>query len=382
MYFRGGSSNYSAANAGIESLAVSGAIECGNSKYSANDFNDQTDEYGLHLGGKAENDFGVVKLSCISRYTNEAWKMFSAAIASPAFETQKFSLLKEQKINNLKGELSNPDDRLKWFAQEFAFTGTPYTINPDGNVASLQALNRDAVKDYYYNTLLNKNRMFLVVAGNISKEDLEKKVTDAFAGIPAKAYAPAGIENTIFTEEVYKIEPRNIATNYIAGIINAPSLNDPNYPAFRLAVTLLNSAMFDYIRLEKQLSYAPSASMSEGRISYVTMYASTTQPAETVKGMRLIISFMKNKIYTGKTMDNVKKSHLLAYAKRQEVMSEIADELGEAEIMGDWKLAENLATRMSTVNAEDVNHVMNIYAKNITWAYIGDPSSGKDAFNQ
>jgi predicted Zn-dependent peptidase len=382
MYFRGGSSNYSAANAGIESLALSGAIECGNSKYSANDFNDQTDEYGLHLGGKAENDFGVVKLSCISRYTNEAWKMFSAAIASPAFETQKFSLLKEQKINNLKGELSNPDDRLKWFAQEFAFTGTPYTINPDGNVASLQALNRDAVKDYYYNTLLNKNRMFLVVAGNISKEDLEKKVTDAFAGIPAKAYAPAGIENTIFTEEVYKIEPRNIATNYIAGIINAPSLNDPNYPAFRLAVTLLNSAMFDYIRLEKQLSYAPSASMSEGRISYVTMYASTTQPAETVKGMRLIISFMKNKIYTGKTMDNVKKSHLLAYAKRQEVMSEIADELGEAEIMGDWKLAENLATRMSTVNAEDVNHVMNIYAKNITWAYIGDPSSGKDAFNQ
>src|SRR5438477_12709295 len=60
MYFRGGSTNYSAANAGIESLALSGIIECGTSKYSANDFNDQTDEYGLHLDGDARNDYGMV----------------------------------------------------------------------------------------------------------------------------------------------------------------------------------------------------------------------------------------------------------------------------------------------------------------------------------
>jgi zinc protease len=382
MYFRGGSSNYSAANAGIESLALSGAIECGTAKYPANDFNDQVDEYGLHLDGNAENDYGVVKLSCISKYTGEAWKLFASAITSPVFETQKFSLLKEQKINNLKAALSDPDARLKRLAQEFAFNATPYSINPDGTVASLGNLSRDAVKDYYYNTLLNKNRMFLVVAGNISREELEKKILEAFSAIPAKTYTAANIENTLFTEEVYKIEPRNIATNYIAGIINAPDLNDPNYPAFRLAVTILNSALFDYIRLTKQLSYAPSASISEGRISYVTMYASTTQPAETVKGMRLILSYMKSKTYTDKTLENVRKSHLLAYARRQEVMSEIADQLGKAEIMGDWKLAENLASRMNTVTAEDVNHVMHLYAKNVTWAYIGDAASGKESFTQ
>ncbi len=382
MYFRGGTSNYSSANAGIESLALSGLIECGSSKYPANDFNDQIDEYGLHMAGIAGNDYGVVKLSCISKYTNEGWKLFSSAIASPVFETQKFSLLKEQKINDLKGEQSNPDSRLKWFAQEFAFFGTPYAINPFGTVTSLQLLNRDAVKDYYFNTLLNKNRMFLVVAGNISREDLEKKIQEAFAEIPAKAYTPANIVNANFTEELYKIENRSIATNYIAGIINAPVLNDPNYPAFRLAVTLLNGAMFDYIRLNKQLSYAPSASMSEGKISYVTLYASTTQPAETVKAMRLILSFMKNKTYSEKTMENVRKSHLLSYAKRQEIMSEIANQLGEAEIMGDWKLAENLASRMSTVNAEEMRQVLNTYAKNINWAYIGASDLGKESFGK
>jgi zinc protease len=249
MYFRGGSLNYSAANAGVESLALSGLIECGTSKYSANDFNDQTDEYGLHLQGEASNDYGIVKLSCISRYTNEAWKLFSSAISSPLFDAQKFNLLKEQKIDELKSGLSSPDARLTRLAVEFAFAATPYAINPDGTLASLAELNRDAVKDYYYNTLLNKSRMFLVVAGNISKEDIKKRILDDFSQIPTKEYTPASIENPSFTRETFKIESRPIATNYVSGILNAPGLSSPDYPAFRFAVTILYSALFEVIRL-------------------------------------------------------------------------------------------------------------------------------------
>lgn len=382
MYFRGGSSNYSTANAGIESLALSCLIECGTGKYSANEFNDQIDEYGFHLAGDVSNDYGVVKLGCISKYKDEAWKLFSSAISSPLFETQKFNLLKEQKINDLKLEQSNPDARLKQLAQGFAFAGTPYAINPEGTVESLKILNRDAVKDYYYNTLLNKSRMFLVVAGNISKEDIENKILDAFAGIPAKEYTQAIIESPLFTQESLKIESRRIATNYIAGILNAPGLNSPEYPAFRLAVTILNSALFEVIRQSKQLSYAPSASLSEGKISYVTMYASTTQPAETVKAMRMVLSFIKNNTYSNRLMENIRKGNLLSYAKRQEVMAEISDQLGKAEIMGDWRLAENLAARMSMVTAEQLRAVLNTYAKSITWAYIGDKSVGEQSFDE
>ena len=382
MYYRGGSSNYTTANAGIEWLALSGAVECGTTKYAANDFNEQVDEIGLHLNGNATNDYGIIKLSCISKYKDEAWKLFSSAIASPVFETQKFALLKEQQLNNLKAKFSDPDDRLKQLAQEFAFSKTAYAINPLGSVTSLAALTKDAVKEYYYNSLLNKNRMFLVVAGNISKEELEKKIAADFTAIPTKPYSSATITNNTITEEVYKIEPRNIATNYIAGVINAPGLGDADYPAFRLGVSILNSAMFDYIRLTKQLSYAPSAYITEGRISYLTLYASTSQSAETVKGMRMLIAFMKNKTQSEKAMVNLRKSQLQSYIRRQELMSQITDELGEAEIMGGWKLAENLPERISSITAEDVRDVMNKYANNISWAYIGDATSGKDSFNQ
>lgn len=382
MYFRGGSSNYLPANAGIESLALSGTLECGTGNFSANEFNDQTDEYGLHLAADAGNDYGVVKLSCISKYTNEAWKLFSSAIASPLFEPQKFELLKQQKISDIKAIQSNPDARLKWLSQEFAFAATPYAINPDGTAASLGALNRDAVKDYYYNTLLNKNRMFLVVAGNISKEDLEKKILADLSGIPAKIYSPVTIVNPLFNRESSTVERRRLATNYIAGIVNAPALNSPDYPAYRLAVTVLHSALFEVIRLDKQLSYAPSASITEGRISYVTMYASTTQPGETVKAMRMVLNYIKNKTYSEKLIENVRNGHLLSYKRKQESMSIIADQLGNAEIIGNWKLAENLAERMSTVTAEEMRVAFSAYAANIKWVYIGNPGLGEGSFSE
>ena len=63
-------------------------------------------------------------------------------------------------------------------------------------------------------------------------------------------------------------------------------------------------------------------------------------------------------------------------------MSDIADELGKAEIMGDWKLAENLGARMRLVTAAEMKIVLNTYAKNITWAYIGEPHLGEQSFNQ
>jgi len=382
MYFRGGSTNYQPANAGIESLALSGILDCGTSKFSANDFNDLSDEYDFHLLGKAENDYGVVKLGCISKYTDQAWKLFSSAITTPAFEEQKFNFLKEQKIDQLKDRLSNPDERLSRLAQEFAFMGTNYAVNPEGTVASLTTLDRDAVKNYYYNTLLNKRRMFLVVAGNISKEDIEKKVQDAFASIPEKVYEPANIENTLFTKDLFKIEERSIATNYVGGIINAPSLNSDDYPAFRVFVTILNSGLFDVIRVKRQLSYAPSASLSQGKISYVTMYASTTQPKETVSSMQWVLSRIKDNTYSEKTLNAVRKHVLQAYMRQQEVMSDIVNELGEAEIIGNWQLAENLVERMNKVTPKEVQRIANAYTKNINWVYIGNKQLGKESFKE
>ncbi|MFT3681689.1 MAG: pitrilysin family protein [Ferruginibacter sp.] len=382
MYFRGGSSNYTAANAGIESLALTGITECGTAKYPATEFNDQRDEYGLHLFGDVTNDYGVLKMRCITSYMNEAWKLFASAIASPSFESQKFLLLKERKISGLKAELSRPDARLERLAQEFAFNATPYAINPDGTVASLESINRDAVKEYYYNTLLNRNRMFLVVAGNISKEDLEKKIKEDLASIPTREYVPGTITASFFSQDAFKIENRPLATNYLCGIINAPGLDSRDYPAFRFTISILHSRLFDVIRLQKNLSYAPSATMTTGRISYATLYASTSNPPEVIRAMRNVLAEMKQRFFSEKTIESIRRHLSVSIERNQEVMEDIAGWLGRAEIAGSWKLSEGLEERMAAVTAADIQSVVNRYARHVAWVYLGDEAMGERAFNE
>ena len=382
MYYRGGLTNYPAADAGIESMALSGIIDCGNRTYSATEFDDKRDEYGFHFGGEAANDCGVVKLRCITAYGEEGWKLFVSAITAPLFDPHKFELLKQEKSDELKGELSNADGRLRRLAMTSAFAGTPYANNPDGTVENIARLSREEVKDYYYNILLNKKRMFLVVAGNISKEDLQKKVQTAFASLPEKEYTPVPVETVSFTKDTYQIENRPLATNYVCGILNAPNLDNPDYPAFRVASGILHSVLFREIRLSKRLSYAPAAYLSRGKISYLTLYASTTNPQETVKTMYEVLANARKAIYTDETVADLQNSIALSYLKQQESMSAIADALGEAEIMGDWKLAVNFNERVSSVTAKDVQRVLRNYTRNIAWAYIGDAASGQQSFAQ
>lgn len=377
MYFRGGVNNYLEKKAGIEILALDGAISCGSKNFKASEVDDQTDEFGLHLTAQAETDFALIKLRCISRYVNEGWKIFSSSIVAPAFEDQKFSLLKSQRIEISKGQLSNPDRRLEILVTESAFANTPYATNPDGSEQSLQALSREEVKEYYYNTLLNKKRMFLVVAGNISKEDLEKKVRETFANIPSKEYSAPHTNLPMFAEETYLTENRPLATNYVSGIFNAPSLAHEDYPAFRLAISILNNRLFNEIRLNKRLSYAPSARFVGGKNAYAVMYASTTKPIETVQEMRSSLKFIKDVTYTEAFIAELRKSQLQGYQKSQESMAEISDALGQAEIMGDWQLAENFSERVSAVTAKEVREVLKKYSRKLKWAYLGNEELAK-----
>jgi predicted Zn-dependent peptidase len=382
MYYKGGLTNYTAEKAGIESLALSAIIECGNSKYSANEFDDERDEFGLHLSSEATNDYSFVKLRCISLYAEEGWKLFSSAITSPVFDLSKFELLKQKQISELNAGLSNPDERLKRLATSSAFEGSAYANSPDGTIESITALTHDAVKDYYFNTLLNKKRMFLVVAGNISKEELENKIQSAFSGITEKDYTTATVQQVNFKTDAYKIESRPLATNYICGILNAPNLNSADYPAYRIGISLLNNALFREIRLNKRLSYAPSAYISKGKISYATMYASTTKPKETVKAMYETLSYVMNSLYTPETVERLQKNQLISFTKRQEVMTNVADALGEAEVCGDWRLAENFDERVSSVTPKEIKEVLQSYMQHISWAYIGDAALGEQSFAQ
>ena len=380
MFFKGGVMNYDPDNAGIENLALSSATSSGTKNYSVHDYKELADEYGINISGASTTDYGVISLNCINKYLNQGWKLFSDAIVNPVFDQAEFSNEKERIISVTRSREAVPEALVDQMTMSNMFKGTRYSTPPLGTENTLRKLNTDSVKKYYYNTLLNKQRMFLVVAGKITREDLEKKIKEAFGELKARPYQQPVFTEVPLTGDRLFTAQKNIATNYISRVMNAPTMSSPDYPAFRLAITVLSSYLHFKLRTEQALSYAPGATVKTLQMPYTSLYVSTTQPKKSVLGMMEAFTDVKEGSYNKNVIKEIQKSYRLDSYGDQESAVTLVSNLGKAEILGSYKLEEDLVAKVSAVTAEDVNRVYNKYLTGAVWIFVGNEQLGKEAF--
>lgn len=371
MYYRGGVANYPTAKAGLENLVLAATTEAGTKKYNANAFRDRADMYGIDLGGSSGYDNGMISMTCISRFFNQGWDLFASAVANPVFEPREIDMLKEKIISGIKQSESDPDDRIEQLTMQNAFAGTPYATNPTGEEATLSKVTASDIKSYYYNTLLNKNRMFMVIVGKITKEEVTKKILASFAALPAKPYKPALLPGPKETGKLL-VEQRQLATNYITASIDAPKLNSPDYLPFRLAISHLSNRLFREIRTKRNLSYAPYAYTTTRLMPYAVMYVSTTEPKASVEVMLEQLKDLRDNGFAEEELLSGKSNFITSNYMKEESSSAIASALGNAEVMGDWRIADEAAERINKVTLTQMNAVLKKYINTIRWSYLGD----------
>lgn len=380
MFFRGGVMNYNAERAGIENLALAAAASCGTKNYSVVDYQELADEYGIEIAGSSTTDYGTISMDCISKYLDQGWKLFSDAIVNPAFDKTEFQNTKDRLITGIYHSQSDPETRVEQMSMESMFKDSPYSINPMGNSKTVSAFTPEIVGNYYHNELLNKNKMFLVVAGNISKEELEKKIRASFATLKGKPYTPPVYDRKTLTGEHLVVEQRDIATNYMSCIMNAPTMSSTDYYAFVLTINALSGSMNYELRTKQGLSYAPGATIKMQQIPYTSIFVSTTQPKKAFKAMIGVYNNIKEGQYSQRYLDALKKDHRDGYYRHQESASSIVEDLGEAEVLGSYTIVEDMVANFNKVTLEDMKAAFAKYMKGAIWVYLGDEQVGRAAF--
>lgn len=379
MYYRGGVANYPADKAGIENLALAATTECGTKKYDKDTFKDREDAFGVEVSGSSGYDNGTVSMNCISRFFDEGWGLFADAVTNPVFEEKELEMLKEKLISGIKQSESDPDERIEQLTIKNTFSGTPYAIDPVGEEATLAKLSAAEVKDYYYNQLLNKNRMFIVVVGKISKEEVIKRITASFASLPAKPYTPLKYTFPNTANGKLLTEERALATNYITGSFNAPAVASNDYLPYRLAVSALSNRLFREIRTKRNLSYAPYAHSVNRLMPYSVMYVSTTDPKASVEVMVEELRDLRDKGFSEDELSSGKSGFITNNYMKEESTGAIAAALGNAEVLGDWRIADETAERITKVTLAEMNSVLKKYVSTIRWSYLGDKKLAEDA---
>ncbi len=370
---KGGVQNYPVAKAGIESLAMSALTECGTTKDDKNSFKDKLDKVSAQVGGSTGMDYATFRMNCIKSDFETVWPLYTDALLSPKFDAKEFTRIKQDAINSIRANESNPDNAIDNMARQTAFAGKNYAKDPQGTVASVEKLTPEETKKYWQ-SIFTRSRLTIVIVADLDKTVIEAKVKDLLAKIPQGAPFVMKKESYTPPANTFKPQERENATNYIQGITGGPKPGTPDFNAFVLAMRVFSSRHFVEIRSKNGLSYAPGAWFSAGAANYSNIYVTTTEPDKYIAVARQLIDKVKQEGFTKEELKNIKTQYLTNIYYRQETNDAQAGSLAANEVIhGNWKRTNTIKDEMKTVTLEQLNAVFKKYINNITWSYQGDP---------
>lgn len=369
---KGGVENYPATKAGIENMAIDALTECGTSNDDKNSFKNKLDKVSAQMYGNSGMDYASFTMNSIKGDFSIVWPLYAEALTSPRFDAKEFDRIKQDAINNIKSNESNPDYAIDKMAKQNAFAGKSYAKDPEGTVETVTKLTAADTKAYWQ-SIFTRSRMVIVVVGDIEKALLQEKLTQLLekvpAGVPFKqiksSYTPPA--NT------FKPQPRENATNYVQGITSGPQPGTPDYNAYILAMRVFSSRHFLEVRSKYGLSYAPGAWLSQGNTTYANIYVTTMEPDKYIAVARQLIEKIKKEGFTEDELKNIKTQYLTNVYYRQETNDAQAGSLAFNEVVhGSWKRANTIKDDVKKVTMDEMNNAFKKYINNITWSYQGD----------
>lgn len=370
---KGGVQNYPAAKAGIENLTITALTECGTLKDDKNSFKNKLDKVSAQIYGNSGMDYASFTMNCIRSDFDQVWPLYSDALLTPRFDAKEFTRIKQDAINAVRANESNPDNAINKMARQTAFAGKNYAKDPEGTVATLGLLTVADIKKHWQ-SIFNRNRMVIVIVGDLDKAVVEKNVRAFLARVPAGAPFVQKKEPYVPAANSFKPQQRENATNYIQGVTAGPQPGTPDFNAFVLAMQIFSSRHFVEVRSKNGLSYAPGAWFSGGNSSYANFFVTTTEPDKYVAVARQLIDKVKKEGFTPEELKNEKTSYVTSFYYRQETNAAQAGSFIANEVVhGNWKRALTIKDDMNKVTLDDLNRVFKTYINNITWSYQGDP---------
>jgi predicted Zn-dependent peptidase len=370
---KGGVQNYPAGKDGIESLAFSALTECGTANDDKNSFKNKLDKVSAQIYGYSGMDYAAFNLNCIKDDLDAVWSLYVDALTTPAFDAKEFERIRQDAINSLKMQASNPDYAISKYARQTAFAGKNYAKTPEGTEASVARLTVAETKAYFKN-LLTRSRMVVVVVGEIEKEELEQKIKKLLAPIPHGTLFRLKKDSFLPSENSFHSAKKDFATNYIQAVSAAPAPGTPDYNAFVLAMRIFSDRQFLDVRTKHGLSYAPYSYFDGGLSPTANIFVSTTEPNKYVSVINDLVSRTRKEGFTEEEVKNMKNTYITDFYYRLETNGAQASSLAANEVLhNNWRRSLTINEDMKNLGREDLNRAFNKYVNRFVWVYQGDP---------
>lgn len=377
LFFRGGVRNVNAQNAGIENFTLNAATE-GSAAYPRVALRRELSSTGSSISSGSNYDYSVVALASTRENFERSWKAFTDVALRPSFTEQDVELTREKILTALRNQEDDPDGLLQVLANRVINAKTAYENDPGGTLESIARI-KPADLRAYHQSMMETSRMLLVIVGDATELDtalLKQRVTAAFGKLPRGNYKDAPLPTLDFSKPTLDVTQRALPTNYVQGEFAAPSIASPDFYAMRVATTILRDRIFQEVRVERNLSYAPNADMGGLASNRGNIYVSSVDANQSVRIMLDEIKKLKTTPVEADDISGVAGQFLTTYFIGQETNAAQASDLARYELIGGgWRNSFLFLKKVREVTAADIQTVATRYMKNIRFVVVGNPAA-------
>ena len=374
LFIRGGAQNISDKNAGIENLMLSVATE-GSREYPREALRRVLARTGSSVGSSVSNDYSVLSMISTRQNFDRSWDVFTDIALNPAFASGDLELTRGKILTTLRDDEDSPDGFLQVLQDRVIYAKHPYANDVRGTLETISRFTAADLRAYHQKSLQTSN-LLLVIVGDLDAKDLQKRIADSFGKLPRGDFKAQPLPTISFTEPTLDVTSRTLPTNYIQGVFNAPSLNNPDYYAMRVGTALLRDRVFEEVRVKRNLSYAPSADLGSFASNTANIYVTAVDANQAISVMLKEINDLKQERVNPDEISGVTGQFLTTYYLGQETNVAQAGELARYELTGGgWRNSFEFLNRVREVKSEDVQRVAQKYMKNLRFIVLGNPTA-------
>ncbi len=374
LFIKGGSREIAALNAGIEDFMLNAAVE-GSRQFPRAVLRRELASTGSSIGGGANYDYSGISLGTTLNNFESTWKIFADIALNPAFAVSDVELTRGKLLTVLQSIDDSPDASLQALVDKKILSGTSYGEGPEGTI---QTIGRFTAADLtaHHKKIMVTSRLLLVVVGDIDAETIKRLATASFGKLPRGDFKPPAVPSLDFSKATLDVTNKSLQTNYVNGIFAAPTLNHPDYFAMRVAVSILQDRLFQEVRVKRNLSYAPSASLGSLEANTGAIYVTSVNANEAVRVALDEIKRLKTEPVSQNEISATAGMFLTNHFMGQETNTAQARSLATYELIGGgWRNSFKFLEGVRAVRPDDVRSVANKYIRNLRFMVVGDPTA-------
>lgn len=312
---------------------------------SAVELSTAVNDLGASLSTRASMDGSIVTLGVLKKNWRPAFEIFGDVVARPRFEAKEWKRVSDLWKNDLRKRPQDPSAVSRVITASALFgPDSPYGHPVDGFVDSAAKIDLRAAKGFY-EAHWRPDRATLIVAGDITKDELMDAVRASLGGWKAPAAPaaepPAPAELRSPRPRLVLVDRPDAPQSVIAVVREGVAARDPRAPLLDLVNTALGgsftSRLNQNLREDHGWTYGAGSAFGEarGRGSFVARASVVTEATgPALKEMLGELSKMAASGLSGDEIEKVRAQDRADLVQSYESVGGISRRLGALAMLG------------------------------------------------